>query len=221
MAVKVLAAPGPVSYPLVAAEDRANISLEFSKEGSADTVVDSIVSLIKRGLRVDYITVKELMTVYPELRGPRIGVWRRGSAADVLVRAAADMYGVRATLIYADEWQQLYRMVSSGDVDSAVLSIAMVNRRPTLEAMVGAPGACGVSLLNPESLGSIREAYELGVELMRRDPEGSADIIASRLPIKVPRDFVLGIIRNAEYFFRPAEDMESFTRLVMKYLGNA
>jgi hypothetical protein len=32
---------------------------------------------------------------------------------------------------------------------------------------------------------------------------------------------VLGIIRNAEYLFRPAEDVGSFTRLVMKYLGNA
>lgn len=220
MAVKVLAAPGPVSYPLVVAEDRANISLEFSKEGSADAVADSVVSLIRRGLRVDYVTVRELMTVYPELRGPRVGVWRRGSAADVLVRAAMDMYGVRASLVYADEWQQLYRMLSSGEVDSAVLSIAMVNRRPTLEAMVGAPGACGVSVLNADALGYVREAYELGVNMMRRDPEASADLIASRLPIRVPRDFVLGIIRSAEYFFRPAEDV-GFTRLVMKYLGNA
>ncbi len=44
------------------------------------------------------VTVKQLMFVYPELRGPRIAVWRRGSAADVLIRALLDKVGLRLNL---------------------------------------------------------------------------------------------------------------------------
>lgn len=86
--LKVIAAPGPVSYPMIASTMKnKEISIDFGKEGSADVILDSTVSLVRRGIRMDYITVKGLMVVSPDV-GRRIGVWRKGSAADVLARAS-------------------------------------------------------------------------------------------------------------------------------------
>lgn len=97
--MKIIAAPGPVSYPLIlATREYRDLDLVFGKgneEPSAYAIADSLTSLVRSGLRIDVVTVRRLMFVYPELRGPRVAVWRRGSAADVLIRALLDRAGLR------------------------------------------------------------------------------------------------------------------------------
>ena len=212
-----MAAPGPVSYPLILAEDKADISIDFDKEGYSDVIADSITSLIKRGLKVDFITVKELLAVHPKLKGPKIGVFRKGSAGEILVKAAMDKYNIKGEIIYADSWQQLLNLLNSGELNSAVVSIALVKPEKTLESMVSAPGACGLSINKKELIKPVKDAYELGINIAKKDPEEAADRIVSRLPVDVPRDFVYKIITNAEYFFKPAENIDSFIELVKKY----
>ncbi len=216
--VKVMAAPGPVSYPLILAEDKSDISIIFDKEGYADVIADSIVSLIKRRLSIDYITVKELQTIYPELRGPKIGVFRKGSAGEILLKALMDKNNVKGEIVYSDNMQELFKMLNSGLINSAVLNIALVQTNKSLESMVNAPGACGISVNNKESLKSVKEAYELGISIAKSNPEEAADKIVTRLPIAVSKDFVYKIITKAEYFFKPAGDVSSFVELVKKYI---
>lgn len=220
--VRILAAPGPVSYPLVLAwRDLDWVKLEFGKEGdeSFDAVADSLTSLVRRGSGVDLITVRQLLAVYPGLRGPRIGVWRRGSAADVLVRAAMDRYGVQAELLYADDWAAVAQMLRDGKVNSAVLTLAIAPEGASpLELMVGAPGACGVSLANPSAGADVRRAYEYGISVAERNPEEAADRVASSLPVRVPRDFVAGVLRRVKYSVEPAGDISGFASLVKRYL---
>ncbi|WP_243668653.1 DUF3834 domain-containing protein [Vulcanisaeta sp. JCM 16161] len=100
--MKIVTAPGPVSYPLIlATREYRDLDLVFGKGGDepgAYAIADSLTSLIRSGLRIDVVTVKQLMFVYPELRGPRIAVWRRGSAADVLIKALLDRVGLRLNL---------------------------------------------------------------------------------------------------------------------------
>ncbi|AFZ71223.1 hypothetical protein Calag_1523 [Caldisphaera lagunensis DSM 15908] len=215
---KIMVAPGPVSYPLILSEDKSNISLIFDKEGIADAVADSITSLIKRGLNVDFITVKELLTIHPDLRGPKIGVFRKGSAGEILLKALMDKQNIKGEIVYSDNMQDLLHMLNLGEINSAVISIAMVKPKETLESIVGAPGACGISINKNESIKTVKEAYELGISIAKKNPEESADKIVSRLPITVSKDFVYKIITRAEYFFKPAGNINSFVELVKKYI---
>ncbi len=85
--MRIITAPGPVCYPIVAAQmERDDIDIEFAKEGRADIVLDSTVSLVKRGLPIDLVTINNLAVVFPKL-GHEVGLARKGGAADVLIRA--------------------------------------------------------------------------------------------------------------------------------------
>ncbi|BDR91718.1 hypothetical protein Vsou_08110 [Vulcanisaeta souniana JCM 11219] len=76
--MKIITAPGPVSYPLIlAAREYKDLDLVFGKgseEYNAYAITDSLTSLVRSSLRIDVVTVKKLMFVYPELKGPRIAV---------------------------------------------------------------------------------------------------------------------------------------------------
>ncbi|MFB6469745.1 MAG: DUF3834 domain-containing protein [Vulcanisaeta sp. AZ3] len=212
--MKVIVAPGPVSYPLImATRVIRDLELVFGKEGKdAYAVADSLVSLARRGLRPSVVTVRRLLVIYPELRGPNVGVWRRGSAADVLIRAYADRLGFGGlNFVYADDWYSLNDMFRSGQVQSVVLNKALVDGGLSLEDALDLPGACGIYVNG--DLQYIIDAYEAGIELVREDPEGSAEYIASKLPIRIPREFIVNVLRRVEYgIFKPSID--SVDRLI-------
>ncbi len=166
--MKIIAAPGPVSYPLIlATREYRDLDLVFGKgneEPSAYAIADSLTSLVRSGLRIDVVTVRRLMFVYPELRGgPRIAVWRRGSAADVLIRALLDRAGLRAELVYADDWPSVLNLLNTGYAQSAVLNLGGVleYKGEFLEDLVGAPGAVVLRLMVIRSTSSMSIGLEL------------------------------------------------------------
>ncbi|ADY01034.1 hypothetical protein VMUT_0824 [Vulcanisaeta moutnovskia 768-28] len=219
--MKIITAPGPVSYPLILATgEHKDLDLAFGKGGeehNAYAITDSLTSLIRSGLRIDIVTVKKLMFVYPELRGPRIAVWRRGSAADVLTRALLDRGGLRAELIYADDWPSVLNMLNTGNAQSAVLNLGILEHDGEfLEDLVNAPGACGAQINGDPQY--FIDVYNTGIRIARENPVDSADYVVSKLPIKLPRDFVLNILRRVDYGIYSPGDISGFIRLVRSYV---
>ncbi|MDT7862535.1 MAG: DUF3834 domain-containing protein [Saccharolobus sp.] len=212
--MKALVAPGPVSYPLIVS---GRIKLEFGKEGQADVIADSIVSLIRRKLKVDYAALKELMVIYPNITD-KIGVWRKGSAADVLIKALIKIDGINANLVYSDDWNSLLTMLREGKVTSATLSSAIVKGISFEELFakrgIQMPGSCGLSILNKGVEDEVISSYLEGIDKMREDPEGSAERIISLLPIKVSKNFVIGVIKNVKLEINRVENYDTFKNLV-------
>ncbi len=215
--MKVQAAPGPVSYPMIASTlKNKEVKITFGKEGGddVDVVLDSTVSLVRRNFRIDYITIKGLMVVHPDV-GRKIGVWRRGSAADVLTRALLAKKGIRADLVYADEMPQLMALLKEGKVDSVVVSSALAKGK-TFEELLGIPGSCGATVLRNEE--EFLRLYNEGIEIMKQDPEGSAEYVLSKLPIKVPKEFVIGSIMNSKVEVSRLTSDTQFRDLIRDFL---
>ncbi|BFH72240.1 DUF3834 domain-containing protein [Sulfurisphaera javensis] len=216
--IRILAAPGPVSYPLIAYQIKnKDIEITFGKEGtSADAIVDSTVSLVKRGLRLDYITVKRLMVISPGVREGKIGIWRKGSAADVLTRAVIDKRKLNAEIIYSEDFLQLLNMLKSNQVSSATLSSAIA-KGEAFEDLLEVPGSCGIHINNSSAEESIINAYKEGIEIAKQDLDRVADYIVKNLPIKVNKEFVVGVFKNAEFDIWKGGEFKEFYELVKKY----
>ncbi len=206
----VIAAPGPVVYPLLAAEDE-RIKITFGKEGDADAVFDSTVSLVRRGLRIDRVLIKGLMQVFPSL-GDRIAVWRKGSAADVLLRSYMAKMGKNIEIIYVDDQSEIMKLLKSGKVNSAVVSSAAGKGIPFEELLPEVPGSCGVHLNRNEEL--ILSAYMKGIEEFKRNADEAAKKVASRLPIKVDPSFIKGTMVNSILVVEKPKDSITFKQLI-------
>jgi len=214
--IRILAAPGPVSYSLLAYQMKnKDIEISYGKEGSnADAIVDSTVSLAKRGLRIDYVTVKKLMVISPKLKEGKIGVWRRGSAADVLARALIDLKKLKAEIINKDDMTELLSMLKSGQIDAATLTSA-VAKGDAFEDLLGVPGSCGIHINSSEE--KVINAYRQGIEIAKEDPEGVANYIVNNLPIKVNKEFIIGVFKNAEFNVWKGGEFKEFYEIVRKY----
>ncbi|WP_291767391.1 DUF3834 domain-containing protein [Caldivirga sp. UBA161] len=218
--MKIITAPGPVSYPLIlASRYYRDLDLVFAKgkeNESAYAIADSLVSLIKNDLRVDVVTVKGLMFIYPKLQGPRIAVWRRGSAADLLTRALLDRVGLKAELVYADDWYSILNMLNEGKVQSAVLNLGVLEHNDAfLEELVNAPGACGAYVSgNPQYF---IDTYTAGIEAAKRSLTDAAEYIARKLPISIPRGFIENILRRVKYGIYDTGNYADFINVVKRY----
>lgn len=214
--IRILTALGPVSYPLLAYQMKyKDIELNFGKEGSsADAIVDSTVSLAKRGLRLDYITVKKLMVISPTLREGKIGVWRKGSAADILTKAVLGEKKVKSEIVYSDDMLQLINMLKSNQISSATLTSALA-KGDTFEDLLGVPGSCGIHINSLEE--KVVNVYEEGIRIMQKDPEAVSDYIVKNLPIKVNKEFVMKVISNAEFNVWKGGDFKEFYELIKRY----
>jgi ABC-type amino acid transport substrate-binding protein len=212
--MQVIAAPGPVSYPIIAASAKnKDIKIVFSKEGKADVILDSTVSLVKRGLRINYVTIKELLSVYPNV-GKRIGVWRKGSAADVLIRALLTTKGVNAELVYADDMRKILEMFKNKEIDSAVVASAF-GKGITFEESLGIPGNCGAHVISNED--EFVSAYTEGIDMFKSDPEGFANAVSSTL--KVDKEFVINTMKNSVLKVEKLNDDKDFAELVKKFIN--
>ncbi|NON61648.1 DUF3834 domain-containing protein [Acidianus sp. RZ1] len=212
--LKVLAAPGPVSYPIIASSMKNRVDISFGKEGNLDVILDSTVSLVKRRLKINYGTIRGLMVVVPEI-GSRIGVWRKGSAADVLTKALIFTKQLNASIIYVDDAEKIASMLNSGEIDSAVVSSA-VGKGKTFEELLGIPGSCGAVINKGED--EFLRLYNEGIELIREDPEGTSEFIMSKLPIKQKKEFIIGTMVNSDLEIRKVDNYKEFEELVKRFL---
>ncbi len=183
--IKVLAAPGPVSYPIIAAQD-SRFDIVFSKEGDADVVLDSSVSMIKRGLKANISLISGLSGFMPKI-GNKVAIWRKGSAGDVIARAVLSLKGLSPYLIYVDDQARIREMLSSGEVDSVVTAAAngkiITFEELLAEHGIEMPGSC-VSKVTESVRRDFAEAYEEGLRKFRETPVESSNFVASILPVK-------------------------------------
>jgi ABC-type amino acid transport substrate-binding protein len=215
--MKILAAPGPVSYPIIASKMKnKDIQIFFGKDGNenVDAILDSTVSLVRRNLKIDYITIKGLMVISPNI-GKKIGVWRKGSAADVLTKALLREKNINAELIYANEMQELVNMLKNRSIDSAVLSSALANGK-TFEELLNIPGSCGAKVYNGDD--EFIRLYNEGIELIKEDPEGISEFIASNLPMQVPKNFIKMSMTNSLLEVTKLNDDSRFANLIKNFL---
>ncbi|GGP21152.1 hypothetical protein GCM10007981_11800 [Thermocladium modestius] len=193
--MRIAAAPGPVSYPLVAYSlERDDVELVFSKDNAnADAIFDSTVSLIKRGLRIDYVTVRGLMVLTPSV-GRRIAVPTNRESSVILAKALAASRG-GMELLPANDPLDAIAALKRGSADSAVVTANLAPGIRFEDLLNFVPGSCGVHVNgNPEA---IIKVYEEGIAMLRRP--GISMSIAAKLPINVKQDFIEGVIRSVEW----------------------
>ncbi len=222
--MKVIAAPGPVCYPLVAAKmERNDIDIEFKKSSDIgdekpDIILDSTVSLVKNGLPIDYITIENLSRVYPAI-GYKIGMTRKGGASDVLFRAYIGETGKNVEIQYYDSMGELMDAMHSNKVDTVVVP-AIEPHGTSIEEYfkksgMDLPGSCGATVYSKEK--EFVEAYNLGIKLLKEKPEEAAKFVVSQLPMQFPAEFIINTMKNSELNVHRAGKHEQFIELVKKY----
>ncbi|WOE50077.1 DUF3834 domain-containing protein [Sulfuracidifex metallicus] len=212
--INVIAAPGPVVYPLLAANDE-RINISFGKEGDADAVFDSTVSLVRRGLRIDKVLVKGLMQIVPSI-GNKTAVWRKGSAADVLLRAYLSRSGKKVEIVYVNDQSEIMKLLKSGEVDSAVVSSAFGKGIRFEDLIPEMPGSCGVHINRNEEV--ILEAYQKGIEAFKRNPDEASNVVISKLPMKMDPSFVKGTMLNSILGIEHVNDYFGFKNAIAPFL---
>ena len=222
--MKVIAAPGPVCYPLVAAMmERDDIEIEFKKSSDMgdkkpDVVLDSTVSLVKSGLPIDYVTIENLSRVAPKL-GYKIGMTRKGGASDILFRAYVGETGKDVTIQYFETMGELMDAMNGNQVDTVVVP-AMDSAGVSIEEYfkknnIVIPGSCGATVYSKEK--DFVDAYNLGIKLIREKPEEAAKFIVSHLPMQFPEQFIVNTMKNSDLNVHKPGNYGEFIRLVKKY----
>ncbi len=217
--IKVIAAPGPVSFPLVAAGDE-NFDIEFSKDGTAGIVLDSSVSLVKRGIKPNVSLIRKLSLISPGI-GKNIALWRRGSSNDVLMHAVLDLKNINSSIIYADTQKDVMDLLKRGVADSAVILSASgkgISFEEILESHgIAMPGSCA-AYVSPEHRKIFERAYNLGIERIKTDPEETGRYVASVLPVKFDWNFIHASINGSEAGVHDTGGISDFEKLVQKHL---
>ncbi len=217
--MKIIAAPGPVCYPMVAAQMvRNDLDIEFKKEGKADVVLDSTVSLMKRELPLNYVTIENLSRVTPKL-GYKIGMARKGGAADILFRALVDQIHQNVDIKYYESMGDLMNAMNKNEVDTVVVP-AMDNSGVSTEEYfkknnIYIPGSCGAAVYDHEN--EFVEAYNQGIKLFKEKPEETAKFVVSKLPMQFPVEFIISTMKNSDLNVHKPENYDRFKELVEKY----
>ena len=194
MVIKVLSAPGPVCFPLLASENN-NFEINFGKEGNADIVMDSTISLIKRGLPIDMVLLSGLSIVTPDFERKTV-ILRKGGASDLLSRVIIKKDGLPTELIYSDSMDEIRTLMKEKKADSAVVLSFAGMKGFTLEERarksgIYVPGSCGATMGNELYL-EFRAAYNEGLKKFKENPDETAKIVQEKLPNKFPLEFITG-----------------------------
>lgn len=217
--IKILTASGPVSYPMIAARD-PRFEIAFSKEGDANVVLDSSVSMIRRGLKANVSLISGLAGFMPKI-GKKIAIWRKGSSSDILTRAILNLKGLKSEIIYVEDATKIGELLSSGEADSAVTSAAngkiITFEELLAEHGIEVPGSC-VAKVSDSARKEFLEAYAEGFRRFRENPEESSNYVASILPMKTSPEFIRNAILNTKSTMKEIKNDEAFTALVKKFL---
>jgi len=222
--MKVTAAAGPVCYPIVAAMmERKDITIEYKKSsdiGNAkpDVVLDSTVSLVKSGLPIDYVTIENLFRVVPKL-GYKVGITKKGGASDILFRAYVGESKKDVEIEYFENMSDLMGAMNSNKIDTVVVP-AIDNAGVSIEDYfkknnIVIPGSCGATVYNNEV--DFIDSYNSGIKLFNEKPEETAKFVASKLPMQIPFQFIMSVMKNSTLDVHKSENYGEFIHLVNKY----
>lgn len=216
--INVIAAPGPVCYPLIAANDE-RFNIMFQKEGDAPVILDSSVSMARRGLTPNVSLIRGLAVASPGI-GKKIGIMRRGSSNEILVRAIMHLKKQQVEIVTIEDASSIESMMKDGAIDSAIIP-APFGKGTSLESIlesygIGTPGSC-VAKVDDAVRKAFDEAYMNGLEKMRKDPEATAKYVASVLPNKTDPAFIMKAILETDTSVKDAPEHREFADLVRRF----
>lgn len=212
--LKVSTVIGPVSYPIIASTMKRNdVTVMFEEDVEADVYLNAIPILGK----VDLILISRMLLITPKL-GKRIAVWKKGSANDLLLQLIMKLYSMNSEVIYTENPNEVYQLLSSGKADSAMVTVGITRDGIVLEDLfkekgLQLPGICGAKVV--KGIDDFSTAYKEGLDLFKEDPEGVSEYVMDNLPVPRPSMFIRKMIENAEYKVeRLSFDFHEFERSV-------
>ncbi len=216
--INVIAAPGPVCYPLIASRDE-RFNITFQKDGDAPVILDSSVSMARRGISPNISLIRGLVVASPDL-GKKIGIMRRGSSSEILVRAILHLRNEEAEIVALEDASSIEKMMAGGIIDSAVIPAPFGNGKSLESIMeshgISTPGSC-VAKVDASVKEAFAEAYRNGIEKMRADPDGTAKYIAGVLPNKTDPKFIMKAILETDTSVRETVGHREFEELVRRF----
>ncbi|MCI2413672.1 MAG: DUF3834 domain-containing protein [Candidatus Aramenus sp.] len=209
--MKVSTPTGPVAYPLIASTmKRRDFEISFdSRDG--DVVLDSSASLVLDGLRVHYSLISRMLVFHPKL-GRRIGVWKRGSASDVIARVVMATKGLSAEVVYVEQPDEVFNLLRDGVVDSALVTNVVDGEIVEDLLPFYVPGICGAHVRRFEE--DFLSVYQEGIDLFREDPEGASVYVADNLPVLRASTFIERLMGRSALRVEKVCDYSQFERVV-------
>jgi len=205
---------GPVSYPIIASTmKRQDVKIYFD-ERDADVYLNAVPVLGK----VDFILVSKMLLITPKL-GNKIAVWKKGSANDLLLQLLLKLYSLNPEVVYVDNPNEVYKLYSSGEVDSAMVTVGMASEGLYVEDLFknkgfNIPGICGAKVIRNGD--DFEPAYQEGIDLFKENPEEVSEYIMDNLPIMRPSTFIRKIMETAVYEVKKVDfDFEAFKERVL------
>ncbi|GAB6945286.1 hypothetical protein JCM14467A_20680 [Vulcanisaeta sp. JCM 14467] len=86
-----------------------------------------------------------------------------------------------------------------------------------LEDLIGAPGACGAQINGDPQY--FIDVYKAGIKAAKKDLASTVDYVASKLPIRLPREFIRNILARVEYGIYSPGNYREFVEIVRRYGG--
>jgi len=205
---------GPVSYPIIASTiKRQDVKIYFD-ERDADVYLNAVPFLGK----VDYILVSKMLLITPKL-GNKIAVLRKESASDLLLQLLLKLYSLNLEVVYVENPNEVYKLYSFGEVDSAIEIVGMASEGLYVEDLFkkegfNLPGICGAKVIRNGD--EFESAYQEGIDLFKENPEEVSEYIMDNLPIMRPSTFIRKIMETAVYEVRKVNfDFEAFKERVL------
>jgi len=205
---------GPVSYPIITSTMKRHDVKIYFDEREADVYLNAVPALGK----VDYFLVSKMLLITPKL-GNKIAVWKKGSANDLLLQLLFKLYSLNPEVVYVDNPNEVYKLYSSGVVDSAMVTVGMASEGLYVEDLFrnkgfDLPGICGAKVIRNGD--DFESAYQEGIDLFKENPEEVSEYVMDNLPIMRPSTFIRKIMETAVYEVkRTSFDFEAFKERVL------
>ncbi len=218
MSIKVLTAPGPVCFPLLAVDNK-DIDVKFGKDGNSDIILDSSISLIKRKLPIHMVLLSGLSMVSPDFNGTT-AILRKGGASDVLSKIIVRNESLPVDFVYGENMEEIKALLNKGKATSAVVMSMSGMKGITLEerakkAGIYVPGSCSASFEDRSTLNDFRTIYNQGLEEFNKNPEKAAETVSKKLPNKFPLEFIIGTMKSMKPILEKPQDYSKLEGAVL------
>lgn len=218
MNIKILTAPGPVCFPLLAT-DSEGLEIKFGKDGNSDVILDSSISLIKRRLPIHMVLLSGLSIVSPDFMGTT-AVMRKGGASDTLSRIIVRNEHLPVNFVYGENMQEIKNLLNSGKASSAVVmsmsgmdGITLEER--ALKAGIYVPGSCAASFEDKSIMNEFKNIYTEGFKKLRENPQEFAETVSKKLPSRFPVEFISGTMNSTTQIMEKPENYNKLEEAVL------